>query len=45
MMRYNIHGISPPVLVWIFGHFHYTKYGDSLCYFYLQIAAKNKSAV
>ena len=25
-MWYNIHGISPPVLLWIFGHFHYTKW-------------------
>ena len=25
MMWYNIHGISPPVLSWIFRHFHYTK--------------------
>ena len=26
MMWYNIHSISPPVLLWIFGHFHYTKW-------------------
>ena len=25
MMWYNIHSISPPVLLWIFRHFHYTK--------------------
>lgn len=25
MMWYNIHSISPPVLLWIFCHFHYTK--------------------
>ena len=26
MMWYNIHSISPPILLWIFGHFHYTKW-------------------
>ena len=26
MMWYNIHSISPPVLLWIFRHFHYTKW-------------------
>ena len=26
MMWYNIHSISPPVLLWIFGYFHYTKW-------------------
>lgn len=26
MMWYNIHSISPPVVLWIFGHFHYTKW-------------------
>ena len=26
MMWYNIHSINPPVLLWIFRHFHYTKW-------------------
>lgn len=26
MMWYNIHSISSPVLLWIFRHFHYTKW-------------------
>jgi hypothetical protein len=24
-MWYNIHGISSPFVLWIFGHLHYTK--------------------
>ena len=26
IMWYNIHSISPPILLWIFRHFHYTKW-------------------
>ena len=26
MMWYNIHSISPPFVLWIFRHFHYTKW-------------------
>ena len=43
IMWYNIHSISPPFVLWIFVTF-IIQNGDSLCYFYLQLAAKNKSA-
>ncbi len=34
MMWYNIHGISPPFVLWIFATF-IIQNGESLCYFYL----------
>lgn len=44
MMRYNIHGISPPFVLWIWFTF-IIQNGDRLCDFYLQITAEYKSAV
>ena len=40
MMCYNIHGISPPFVLWIFSHFHYTKRRGLMLFLFGELSLK-----